>query len=191
MRHKFIFSFFIFVISIFVFIPPLFANGAADYYGVTVIKLELYNGTSWITVFTGASSELDIASISAGESCGNFVSGIVVPDGTYTQFRVTPSPTFKIRGTDGAGKYTTATIGDGGGIAPTIDINLKDICTITLTGVSVPLPQTHDFTATPIIVTDGVVSHRVRLSFDVSTAVQLLDGELWPAVPIITMTLVQ
>lgn len=191
MKHKFIFSFFIFMVSLFVFISPLFANGAADYYGVTVVKLELYNGTSWITVFTGASSELDIASVSAGESCGNFVSGIAVPDGTYTHFRATPSPIFKIRGTDGAGNYTTAVIGDYGGSAMTTDINLKDICTVILTGAGVPTAQTKDFSATPITVTNGVVSHRIRLSFDVSTAVQLIDGELWPAVPIITMTVLQ
>lgn len=174
--------------SLFVFILPLFANGAADYYAVTITKLELYNGTSWITVFSGTSSELDIASVSSGASAGNFFSG-AVPDGTYTQVRVTPSPTFKIRGTDGAGNYTTATNGGGGGSTLTTDINQKATCTITLTGGNVPTAQTQDFSATPITVTNGVANHKVRVSFDVSAAVQLLGGELWPAAPTVTQTI--
>lgn len=154
MKHRFVFSLFVFVASLFVFTLPLFAApGPADYYGVTINKLELYNGTSWITVFEGASSELDIASVSSGASAGNFFSG-TVPDGTYTQVRVTPSPTFKIRGRDSLNNYTTATNGSGGGSTLTTDINQKATCTITLTVA--PSAGTQDFTATPITVTDGV-----------------------------------
>ena len=186
MKHRFVFSLFVFVASLFVFTLPLFANGAADYYAVTITKFELYNGTSWITV-EGASSELDIASVSSGASAGNFFSGIAVPDGTYTQVRVTPSPTFKIRGTDGAGKYTTATNGGNGGSTPTTDVNQKATCTITLG--TAPSAGTQNFSATPIIVTDGVANHKVRVSFDVSAAVQLQGEELWPAQPTVTMTI--
>ena len=188
MKHRFVFSLFVFVASLFVFTLPLFAApGPADYYAVTITKLELYNGTSWVTVFEGTSSELDIASVSSGASAGNFFSG-AVPDGTYTQVRVTPSPTFKIRGRDSLNNYTTATNGSGGGSTLTTDINLKATCTITLTGGNVPTAQTQDFTATPITVTDGVANRKVRVSFDVSAAVQLLSGELWPAAPAVTMT---
>ena len=175
--------------SLFVFTLPLFANGAADYYAVTITKFELYNGTSWVTVFEGTSSELDIASVSSGASAGNFFSGIAVPDGTYTQVRVTPSPTFKIRGRDSLNNYTTATNGSGGGSTLTTDINLKATCTITLTGGNVPTAQTQDFSATPITVADGVANHKVRVNFDVSAAVQLLGGELWPAAPTVTQTI--
>ena len=187
MKHRFVFSLFVFVASLFVFTLPLFANGAADYYAVTITKFELYNGTSWVTVFEGTSSELDIASVSSGASAGNFFSGLAVPDGTYTQVRVTPSPTFKIRGTDGAGNYTTATNGSGGGSTLTTDINQKATCTITLTVA--PSAGTQDFTATPITVADGVANHKVRVNFDVSAAVQLLGGELWPAQPTVTQTI--
>ena len=189
MKHRFVFSLFIFAVSLFVFIPPLFADGAADYYGVTINKFELDNGTSWITVFSGTSSELDIASASSGTSAGNFFSGLVVPDGTYTRCRVTPSPIFKIRGTDGAGSYTTAANGVGGGSTLTLNINQKATCTITLTGGNVPGATPQDFSATPITVTDGVANHKVRVSFNVSAAVQLLGGELWPAAPAVTMTI--
>ncbi len=188
MKRRFVFSLFVFVASLLVFIPPLFAAGAADYYGVTINKFELYNGTSWVTVFSGTSSELDIASASSGASAGNFFSGLVVPDGTYTKCKVTPSPTFKIRGADGA-NYTTAANGGTGGSAPTGNINLKATCTITLTGGNVPIAQEQDFSATPITVTDGVASHKVRVSFNVSAAVQLLGIELWPAAPVVTMTI--
>lgn len=188
MKHRFVFSLFVFVTSLFVFTLPLFAApGPADYYAVTITKLELYNGTSWVTVFEGASSELDIASVSSGASAGNFLSGIVVPDGTYTQARVTPSPTFKIRGRDSLNNYTTATNGSGGGSTLTTDINLKATCTITLTVA--PSAGTQDFSATPITVTDGVANHKVRVNFDVSAAVQLQGGELWPAQPTVTQTI--
>lgn len=188
MKRRFAFSSFVVAASLFVFISPLFAVGAADYYGVTITRVELFNGTSWVTVFNGTSSELDIASASSGQSTGNFLSGLVVPDGTYTQVRVTPSPTFKIRGTD-AGVYTTAANGVGGGSTTTANINLKATCTITLAGANVPTAQTQDFSATPVTVTDGVANRKIRVSFNVSAAVQLLGGQLWPAQPDVAMSI--
>ena len=187
MKHRFVFSLFVFAASLFVFILPLCANGAADYYGTTIAKFELYNGTSWVTIFEGTSSELDIASASSGASAGNFFAGLSVPDGTYTQVRVTPSPTFKIRGTDGAGNYTTAANGGGGGSTPTTDINQKATCTITLNVA--PSAGTQDFSATPITVKNGAADRKIRVSFNVSAAVQLLGGELWPAAPNVTQTI--
>ncbi|TBR19047.1 hypothetical protein EPO66_00945 [bacterium] len=183
-----IFSLCVLLLLIFSIIPCVFANGAADYYGVTISKFELYNGASWITAFSGTSSELDIAAASSGQSAGNFLSGLIVPDGTYTQVRVTPSPTFKFRGTDGAGNYTTAATGVGGS-TPTANINLKATCTITLTGGNVPTAQTQDFSATPIVVKDGEPSHKVRVNFDVSAAIQNIGGELYPAPPTVTMNI--
>lgn len=54
---------------------------------------------------------------------------------------------------------------------------------------NVPTAQTQDFSATPITVTNGVADRKVRVSFDVSAAVQLLGGELWPAAPTVTQTI--
>lgn len=166
-----------------------FATGPATVYRVNVIRFELFNGTNWITVFEGTSSVLDIASVSAGSSAGNFFSGLSVPDGTYTQVRVTPSPTFIISGNDGA-SYTTAIVGPNGGSTPGTAAQQAE-CTITLAGANIPAAQTQDFSATPITVKDGVANRKVRVSFDVSNAVQRINppNEIWPAAPAVTMTI--
>ena len=114
------------------------------------------------------------------------MSGLSVPDGTYTQVRVTPSPTFIISGHDGA-SYTTATVGPGGGSTAGTSAQEAQF-TITLTGGNVPTSQTQDFSGTPITVTSGVANHTVRVSFDVSNAIQTILGELWPAAPVVTMS---
>ncbi len=174
---------------ILIFSSMAFAAGPASIYKVQISKFELYNGTNWITVFEGTSSTLDIAAVSAGSSAGNFFSGISVPDGTYTQSRVTPSPTFIISGNDGA-NYTTATVGAGGGSTPGIAAQQAE-CTITLTGASIPtVSDPQDFSATPITVKDGVANHKVRVSFNVSAAVQLQgDGLLYPAQPTVALSI--
>lgn len=163
-----------------------FATGPASVYKVRVSKFELNNGTSWITIFEGTSDALDIASVSSGASAGSFLSGLSVPDGTYTQVRVTPSPTFIISGRDGV-NYTTATAGPGGGSTFGTAGQQAEF-TLTLAGVNVPGAATTDFSATPITVKDGVANRKIRVSFDVSNAIDTQGGELWPAQPTVTMS---
>jgi len=177
----------ILIVFVFVFTSIAFATGPATVYKVKITKFELYNGTSWVTVFEGTTSALDIASVSSGSSVGNFFSGLAVPDGVYTQARVTPAPSFTISGNDGV-SYTTATVGPGSGSVPGAAAAQAE-CTITLTGVNVPTAQIQDFSATPITVTNGSPNHKVRVSFNVSNAVQLLGGELYPASPAVTMSI--
>lgn len=165
------------------------APGPASVYKVRVSKLELNNGTSWITVFEGTSDPLDIASVSSGSAAGNFLSGLSIPDGTYTQVRVTPSPTFTFSGRDTLNNYTTAIAGNGGGSTLTLIAAQEAEFTFTLTGGNVPGPDTQDFSATPITVKDGVANHKVRVSFDVSAAIQLQGGALFPAAPTVTMSI--
>lgn len=162
--------------------------GPATVYKVRISRFEIFNGTSWITLFDGTSADLDIAAMSAGASAGNFFSGLAVPDGTYTQVRVTPSPTFVISGNDGA-NYTTATVGANGGCTPGTAAQQAE-CTITATGDRVPAAGTYDFSATPITIKDGVPNRKVRVSFDVSNAVEfvILANELFPAAPTVTST---
>lgn len=164
------------------------ATGPASVYKVRISKFEIFNGAGWITLFEGTSSDLDIAAMSAGSSAGNFFSGLSVPDGTYTQIRVTPSPTFVFSGNDGA-NYTTAAVGVNGGSTPGTAAQQAE-CTITLTGGNIPTAQAQDFSATPITVKDGVANRKVRVSFDVSNAVQYLaaPNEVYPAAPAVTMT---
>lgn len=169
-----------------------FATGPAAVYKVRVAKLELWNGTQWVTAFDGTSDTLDIAAVGAGQSAGNFMSGLMVPDGTYTQMRVTPHPSFIIRGNDVTPtRYTLGTNGVNTGCNYTVTASLAAECTVTLTGVNVPpTSAAQDFSATPIVVKDGVPDRKVRVSFDVSNAISYNGGadEIFPAAPTVTMS---
>lgn len=187
--NKLFFKSVVLIVAIFVFVSVAFATGPATVYKVRIIRFELFNGTGWITVFDGTSDILDIASVASGSAAGSFFSGLSVPDGTYTQCRVTPSATFIISGNDGA-SYTTAAVGPGGGSVIGAAAQQAE-CTITLTGGNVPGAQVQDFSATPITVKDGVANHKVRVSFDVSNAVQVINppNEVYPAAPAVTMSI--
>lgn len=176
------------VLILLVFSSSALATGPATIYKVRISRFEIFNGTSWVTLFQGESTTMDIASMNAGSSAGNFFSGLSVPDGVYTQVRVTPSPTFSFSGNDGV-RYTTAGVGGFGGSTPGTAAQQAE-CTITLTGAFIPAAQTQDFSATPITVKDGVANRTVRVSFDVSNAVQYFAGpnEVYPAAPAVTMT---
>lgn len=162
---------------VFVFISTsavLAANGPASVYKVTLTKFELWNGTGWITAFSGTSVTLDIASASdTSTSVGSFLSGLIVPDGIYTKVKVTPSGTFTISGRDSDYNYTTATVGPGNiGSTPTNNAALQAECTMTVNIADpeeMPLP-------TPIVVKDGAPDHRVRVKFDTSTMIQNQGG---------------
>ena len=166
-----------------------YAAGPATAYKVKVKKLELYNGASWITVFEGASAVMDIASVNSGQSAGQFISGLNVPDGVYSQVRVTPHPSFNIQGNDGA-RYTLAANGVNGGCTFTNNAALAAECTITLTPPNEPSTTTQDFSATPITVKNSVCDRKIRVSFDVSGAISYNApaNEIFPAEPTVTMT---
>lgn len=185
--HKLLLKSFVGAAILLIFNSFAFATGPASVYKVRVSKFELFNGTGWITVFEGTSAALDIASVSSGASAGSFMSGLSVPDGTYTQVRVTPSPTFVISGRDGV-NYTTATAGPGGGSTFGTAGQQAEF-TLTLTGGNVPGATPTDFSATPITVKDGVASNKIRVSFNVSNAINTQGGELWPAQPTVTMSI--
>ena len=75
---------------------------------VTVTKVELYNGTSFVTVFTG-SAQLDM--IAGGGTMFPGITDLVVPAGTYSKVRATFKNSFTIKGTAVSGLliyYTTA-----------------------------------------------------------------------------------
>ncbi len=164
------------------------ANGPANAYEVRISKLELWNGSSWVTVFEGTSTAIDIASVSSGAAAGQFLSGLSVPDGTYTQSRVTPSQVFKIKGNDGS-RYTIATNGSNGGCQYTANSALEAACTVT---ISDPISPDVTTFSSPITMQNGVASHKIRVSFDTSSAVQYnsLADEIFPATPTVTVTVI-
>ena len=73
------------VLAVMIWMGPsaAWATGPAGAYKVRVSLFELYNGTSWVTIFSGTSTTLDIASTSSGSSAGNFFAGQTVPEGGY------------------------------------------------------------------------------------------------------------
>jgi hypothetical protein len=166
-------------------------TGAATVYKVTVTKFEMYNGSSWITVSDGSSTVMDIASVTAGQVAGNFFSGLNVPDGSYTQVRVTISPSFTISGSvgsDGSTIYTTATLSGGACVSSASSANQAE-CTVSVPG-GLPDP-TADVLPTTLVITGGVPSHKIRVNFDVSAAVQEGAGEtLVPGNPTVTMQMI-
>ena len=164
----------------------VFADGPANVYKITIIQMELFNGTAWVTVFSGTSATIDIASVSSGEFAGTFLSGIDVPNGTYTQVRTTVSRTFTIKGNDGVTpRYTTAATDANGCVSSLVAANEAE-CTITIP-TAAPV-NTTTFT-TPISCKDGVFSHKIQVRFDTSAAIGTANGAngIFPATPVVTV----
>ena len=149
------------------------------------------NGTAWIIVSNGSSTTLDIASVNSGQAAGNFFAGLVVPDGSYTQVRVTVSPTFTISGSvgsDGSPIYTTATLSGGICVSTSSSANQAE-CTVSVPG-GLPDP-TPDNLPTTLVITGGVPSHKIRVNFGVSTAIEEGVSELlFPGTPTVTMQMI-
>jgi hypothetical protein len=82
-------------------------SGNPSSYKVTVTKVEMYNGTSWVTLFSGR-AQLD--TVAGGTFPG--ISDLSLSAGTYSQIRITFNNAFPVTGTlshDGTAYYTTAT----------------------------------------------------------------------------------
>lgn len=82
--------------------------GAPSTFKVTVTKVEVYNGTTWILLFSG-SSQLDLVG-NPGQFPG--ISDVTFPPATYSQLRVTFLNSFTFKGQldyGGTTYYTTST----------------------------------------------------------------------------------
>ncbi len=172
------------------------ATGRANKYIVKISRVDLYNGTSYITVFNSTSDALDIASASVAGRVGNFLSGLTVADGVYTQVKVWVSTTFTINGsvyyaTDGNTYYPTANVS---GISCTATTNALSAADATITISSVD-PEEKILTSTPITVTDGTPNKKLRVSFDVNNALGFTAagpgaGIIYPHPPTVAVTVV-
>lgn len=86
-------------------------TGKPSSYKVTVTKVKMFNGTSWVTLFSGT-AQLDM--VAGGTFPG--ISGLNLPAGTYSQIEITFNNAFPVTGTlshDGRPYYTTATTFEG------------------------------------------------------------------------------
>lgn len=83
------------------------ATGTPFTYKVTVTKVEMYDGTNWVTIFSG-SAELEM--VTGGTFPG--ISNLTLPAGTYSQVRITFKNAFPVTGMlnhSGTAYYTTGT----------------------------------------------------------------------------------
>jgi hypothetical protein len=83
------------------------ATGTPSSDEAAVTKVEMYNGASWVTIFSGT-AQLDV------KAGGTFpgISDLSLPAGTYSQLRITFRNSFPVAGTlsyGGQDYYTTAT----------------------------------------------------------------------------------
>jgi hypothetical protein len=167
-------------------------TGTATVYKVTVTTFEMNNGSEWVTVSDGSSTQMDIASVDSGQAVGNLFAGLTVPDGNYTQVRVTIQNSFTISGsvgTDGTPVYTTAATADGACVG-TADSNAEAACTVSVPEAfwGDPMP---DNLPTTLVVSNGVPSHKIRVNFDISAAItENGAGNLYPGNPTVTMEMI-
>lgn len=80
------------------------AVGKPTVFKVTVTKVELHNGTSYVTVFSG-SSQLDLVS-AAGATAFPGISNLTLPAATYSKVRVTFINGVAVKGTLASGGVT-------------------------------------------------------------------------------------
>lgn len=88
-------------------VPTGFATGTPSLFKSSVTKVEMFNGTSWVTIFFGT-APLDM--LAGGTFPG--ISDLSLAAGTYSQIRITFNNSFPVAGTlsyDGTPYYTTAT----------------------------------------------------------------------------------
>jgi hypothetical protein len=168
-------------------------TGAALQYDVKIKKMEMYNSTTsqWVTVYDGLSPSLDIAEGASGNTVGSFLSGLTVSDGVYTKGRITPAPSFTIKGSPG-GYHTTGTTTVVGGrtVCEASDLIAAPLpCTATVLDSDVePDPAGGTFPGSGITVTDGAPSSTVEVLFGVDQAlVYVVTGPnaaiVYPDVP--------
>jgi len=187
-------SIFIFTSQVFAYVHLAEAKGEPTVYKVTMSKFELDNGegTTAVTASGGTSTVLDIAAGQGGASAGNFMSGLVVPDGSYSRVKPTPSGHFVIAGSISHESSNYRTTGDNiaGGCATTTDPGTPQPCTIDLEVVN---QEWKDLGGT-ITVTNGTPNYKVRVYFDTSEAIGLygIDGThaIYPEQPSTTVELI-
>lgn len=165
------------------------ANVTPEIYEITIKKIEFRNQAtgSFVTVKEGDLT-FNIASVTAGQTVGSYVSGSAIPEGTYDQVRVTISRNMGIKATGAVGGttyYTTSTSADipseagiGSGTNVTISTNSALYAQGTLqvpSGVSGVDASAGTFTetdtlSTPIVVKKGLTKS-MKVKFDVTNTV--------------------
>lgn len=137
---------------------------------VTVTKIEMFNGTSWVEIFSGT-AQLDM--VPGGTFPG--ISDLTLPQGTYSQIRVTFRNSLPVTGTlsyGGSAYYTTAaTFGGAGNIAsdPSTNIGSQTVYTFKISEWgALNADVTETSLITPPITVDATTDYQPTLRFTIS-----------------------
>ena len=145
---------------------------------VTVTKIEMYNGVSFVTIFSGPATDLDL--VNGGTFPG--ISDLSLPAGTYNKIKVTFKNSFPVTGQmayDGKTYYTTgATFGGASNVGsdPSNDSGSQTVFIFRISdwGVLDKAVEREDDIAPPITV-DSTTDYQPTLRFTISNTF-LLKG---------------
>ena len=136
---------------------------------VTVTNIQMYNGTAWMTIFSGT-AELDL--VGGGTFPG--ISDVALPFGTYTKMKVTFQNSLPVTGTltySGTTYYTTAAaFGGASDVAsdPTITSGSQAVFTFKISDWgALDEDVVKEFDITPITV-DATTDYQPTLRFTIS-----------------------
>ena len=170
------------------------AGGVPSMFKVTVTQVEIYNGTSWTTLFTGT-AQLDMMTAAGATFPG--ISAVYLPRGTYSQLRVTFGNSFVTKGSLGLGGttyYTTAAtlLSDSASVASSVvgDYASATIRNPTWGNLGDAVVQTMNIG--PLTVSSGT-AYTPTLTFDLSSALTLFSNSpsgYYFALGTVTITLV-
>ena len=155
-------------------VSPLL-TGAPSMFKVTVTQVEIYNGTSWTTLFTGT-AQLDMMTAAGATFPG--ISAVYLPRGTYTQLRVTFSNSFVLKGAlIGAGVttyYTTAATlaSSSASVASTVSDDLAQVTIRNPTWGNLGDAVVQTMNIGPLTVSNGT-TYTPTLTFDLSSGLAL------------------
>jgi hypothetical protein len=146
---------------------------------VSVAKVELWNGTAWVSLFTGT-AQLDL--VAGGVFPG--ISNLTLAAGTYTKLRITVVNSFGVSGSLvylSTTYYTTPADGPAPGVSAATTIagsagpyNFFNPAWGTL-GAQFQLPE---FTIDPALVVGPATDYQPTLKFNVDNALELWEATL-------------
>ena len=163
---------------------PLFAQtptqravGKPTAFKVTVTKVEAYNGTSFVSLFTG-SAQLDLVTAGGAASFPG-IANLTIPAGTYSQIRITFANQFGIQGSLpylGVTWYTTSTTTELGAVSngSSDAASAGEAALLNPAWGVLGAPVTQTIAISPITVT-AATDYQPTLKFDVSTSLALWE----------------
>lgn len=152
--------------------------GKPTAFKVTVTKVELFNGTSFITVFSG-SAQLDLVA-AAGAAAFPGIANLTLPAGTYTQVRLTFANSFAMQGSLtylSTPYYVTSTTinANAAATASTVAASAGEATIANPAWGALGAPVTETITVAPIVV-GPTTDYQPTVKFDVTSALVLWEA---------------